>query len=155
MGVDAGMTSPRDLRQLQVLVTEDEFLIALDLEHALRHLGFGAVRFTSSLAEAHRVAATWRPDLITANLRLPDGSGRDAVCAIREHHDESAIAALYITANPELLDGEPEAVTLCKPFSDAELRRAIERALAHATADQPRASTEGGSSGERSGRQRR
>lgn len=146
------MTPPHDLRQLEVLVIEDEFLIALDLQHALQALGFGSVRFTGSVAEALEVAAAWRPDLITANLRLPDGSGHDAVRAIRDRYADHSIATLYITANPDLLAGEPDAITLCKPFSDADLRRAIERATARRAAPPGEASAAERSTGEGGGR---
>jgi CheY-like chemotaxis protein len=123
------MSTARALAEVQVLIIEDEFLIALYLEEALRHLGFTAVRCTGSVAQARKVAAAWQPHLLTADLHLPDGNGREAVQAIQASYDDGWIAAIYLTANPELLAGEPDAITLGKPFGDADLRRTVERAL--------------------------
>jgi CheY-like chemotaxis protein len=147
------MPAVPDLSLVRVLIIEDEFLIALDLEQTLRCLGFTAVRSTGTVAQAVAVASSWRPNLITADLRLPDGSGREAVHRIRAQPDAGEVATIFITANPELLADEPGAVTLGKPFSEPALCHAIEMALTGAAGgEQPRASAKPGSPDERSAR---
>jgi CheY-like chemotaxis protein len=121
------MTTARNPAPLRVLIIEDVFLIALDLETALRHLGFEMIERAATVAQAVDAAAWWEPHLLTVDLNLPDGSGLDAARAIQAR--DGGIVAVYITGNPELLATEPEAIVLAKPFGDIELRGAVERAL--------------------------
>jgi CheY-like chemotaxis protein len=122
------MPSTDDLARFRVLVIEDEALIALDLVDRLRRLGFQEIRCAATLAKAVALAARWEPHLLTVDLRLPDGSGRDAVRAIRACDER--VVAVYITGNPELLATEPDAIVLVKPCNDAELRQGIATAMA-------------------------
>lgn len=112
---------------LRALIIEDEFLIALDIEAALRDMGFERIERAATVAQAVEAAAQWRPHLLTVDLNLPDGSGLDAARAIQAR--DSGVVAVYITGNPELLASEPEEIVLAKPFDDAELHRAIQRVL--------------------------
>jgi CheY-like chemotaxis protein len=110
------------------LVIEDAMLIALSLVEMLRDLGFERIEHAPTVARALALAADWRPDLITANVRLPDGTGLDAVEAIAARHG-AVVPTVYITANPERLGCLPDAVVLGMPFRPHKLRLAVARAI--------------------------
>jgi CheY-like chemotaxis protein len=120
---------------VRVLIIEDEFLIALDLQETLHRFGFTAVKSASTVAEAVEVASWWRPHLLTADFCLPDGSGCEAARTIRNQPGEARVVTIYITGNPEMLAAEPGAVVLTKPLEETELREAIESGLIAVAAD--------------------
>jgi CheY-like chemotaxis protein len=110
-------------RLLHALIVEDDFLFAWRLEDILRGLGFNSFAITSTIAEALAAAAEQRPDLITADLRLSDGSGLEAVQAIHAAIDPS-IPVVFITADAEELTGMADVTVIGKPISAAALKRA-------------------------------
>ena len=119
-------------RQLatQVLIIEDEPIVALDLERMVRDLGHRLAGVASTHDEAVRIAHGAQPGLVLADVRLADGSsGLDAVSDILESFD---IPVIFITAFPErLLTGErPEPTFLItKPFQPETVKAAIGQAL--------------------------
>jgi CheY-like chemotaxis protein/DNA-directed RNA polymerase specialized sigma24 family protein len=119
-------------RQLatNVLIVEDEPIVALDLGRILRGLGHTVVGVAATRADAQSIAEGERLGLILADLRLADGSsGLDVAADILEDFD---IPVIFVTAFPErLLTGyTPEpAFLLAKPFQDVALRALIGQAL--------------------------
>ena len=113
-----------------VLIIEDEPLIALDLQLLVQDLGHRVVRVARTEREAVAAAQTARPGLIVADIQLADGSsGLDAV---NEILPELSVPVIFVTAFPEkLLTGmKPEPTFLiCKPFRHDELRAVISQAL--------------------------
>ena len=119
----------RDLAS-EILIIEDEMLIALDLENLVQDLGHGVVGIATTRDEAVRIALERKPDLILADIQLADeSSGVDAVVAIRAKME---IPAIFITAFPKrLLSGDrPEPTYLItKPFAREMVRATIGQAL--------------------------
>jgi CheY-like chemotaxis protein len=113
-----------------VLIIEDEPLIALDLQQLVQDLGHRVVRVARTEREAVAAAQTSRPGLILADIQLADGtSGLDAV---NEILPQLSVPVIFVTAFPErLLTGtKPEPTFLiCKPFRPDELRAVISQAL--------------------------
>jgi CheY-like chemotaxis protein len=113
-----------------VLIIEDEAIVALDLERLVRELGHHVTGVAATRSEASAIVAAQRPGLVLADVRLADGSsGVDAVGDILSHLD---IPVIFITAFPDrLLTGErPEpAFLIIKPFRDDELRALIGQTL--------------------------
>jgi len=113
-----------------VLIIEDEPLIAMDLESLVQGLG----HTVSGVARTHREAVAAvkakRPGLVLADIQLADGSsGLDAVNEILLSFD---MPVIFITAFPErLLTGErPEPTFLItKPFETNTVRAIISQAL--------------------------
>lgn len=104
-----------------VLVIEDEPLIAMMIEDCLFAFGASSVDVALSEQEAIAAAVHRRPDFITSDVRLVEGTGPRAVAAIRDTHGD--IPVLFITASPaECGDYPPEAI-LRKPVSFAEVGR--------------------------------
>jgi CheY-like chemotaxis protein len=113
-----------------VLVIEDEPIIAMDLEALLTGLGHRIAGNARTHADAVSMARAAKPGLVLADIRLADGSsGLDAVNEILEGIE---VPVIFITAYPDsLLTGRrPEPTFLiAKPFREAMLRAVISQAL--------------------------
>jgi DNA-directed RNA polymerase specialized sigma24 family protein len=113
-----------------VLIIEDEPIIALDLEAIVQDLGHRIVGVARTRKEAVALMGEHRPSLILADIQLADGSsGLDAVNDILLSTDA---AVIFITAYPErfLTGDRPEpAFLLTKPFEPEAVKAAISQAL--------------------------
>jgi len=113
-----------------VLIIEDEPVIAADIEALVRELGHNVSDIVATRQEAIDAARRSAPGLVLADIQLADGSsGVDAVKDILAEHDAPVI---FITAFPErLLTGErPEPTFLItKPFQPETVKAAIGQAL--------------------------
>jgi DNA-directed RNA polymerase specialized sigma24 family protein len=121
-----------------VLIIEDEVLIALDLEALVAGLGHRVIGVARTHQEAIALAQATRPGLILADIQLADGSsGLEAVNELLRSFDAPVI---FITAYPErFLTGErPEpAFLISKPFQPAVVSAIASQALFFAGADNP------------------
>jgi len=113
-----------------VLIIEDEPVIAADIEALVRELGHNVSDIVATRTEAVDAARRSAPGLVLADIQLADGSsGVDAVKDILAEQDAPVI---FITAFPErLLTGErPEPTFLItKPFQPETVKAAIGQAL--------------------------
>lgn len=113
-----------------VLIIEDEPIIALDIESLVRDLGHDVAGVAATRDEAVAIAKASRPGLVLADVRLADGSsGIDAATDILASFD---VPVIFITAYPErLLSGErPEpAYLITKPFLADTVKATIGQAL--------------------------
>lgn len=114
----------------QVLIIEDEPVIASDIEALVRELGHEVLDVAATRSEAVEAVARATPGLVLADIQLADGSsGIDAVKDILGRFD---VPVIFITAFPErLLTGErPEPTFLItKPFQPETVKAAIGQAL--------------------------
>jgi CheY-like chemotaxis protein len=88
-------------------------------------------------AQAIKLLATVRPDLIITDILMPGMDGVELIMALSKHDDATPMIAMSggrrsITAEFNLDSAALLGVkaTLAKPFSRADLRAAIEQALA-------------------------
>lgn len=113
-----------------VVVIEDEPLIAMDLRQLLQDLGHRVVRVARTKQQAIDAVEQTRPGLVLADIQLADGSsGLDAV---NEFLETIAVPVIFVTAFPErLLTGvKPEpAFLVSKPFLVDQLEAVINQAL--------------------------
>lgn len=113
-----------------VLIIEDEPIIALDIETLVEELGHRPCGVARTRTEAVALARRTRPGLVLADIQLADGSsGLDAVNDILTGFE---VPVIFITAYPErLLTGDrPEpAFLITKPFEPDAVRAAISQAL--------------------------
>ncbi|HEX4181449.1 MAG TPA: response regulator [Caulobacteraceae bacterium] len=114
----------------EVLIIEDEPVIAADIEALVRDLGHKVLDIAATRGEAREAVARHAPGLVLADIQLADGSsGVDAVKDILGRFD---VPVIFITAFPErLLTGErPEPTFLItKPFQPETVKAAIGQAL--------------------------
>jgi DNA-directed RNA polymerase specialized sigma24 family protein len=113
-----------------ILIIEDEALIAMDLENLVQSLGHQVIGIARTRNEALALAKTRRPGLILADIQLADGSsGMDAVNELLASFE---VPVIFITAYPErFLTGErPEPAFLVpKPYQPATVSALISQAL--------------------------
>lgn len=110
-----------------VLIIEDEILVAFEVEALLMEQGFTSFDIADSPADALALAMAHPPDLITADYRIVDGTGEEAVEAIQRHLGR--IPVVYVTGNADQLEGRLTPV-VDKPISARRLREACVRAAA-------------------------
>jgi CheY-like chemotaxis protein/DNA-directed RNA polymerase specialized sigma24 family protein len=113
-----------------VLIIEDEPIIAMEIEDMVNSLGHRINGVARTHAEAVAAVAKARPGLILADIQLADGSsGIEAVNEILSAFD---LPVIFITAYPErLLTGaRPEpAFLIAKPFQPDMVKAIISQAL--------------------------
>lgn len=113
-----------------VLIIEDEPLIALDLSGLVSDLGHRVAAMARTRSEAEEAFRRTRPGLVLADIQLADGSsGLDAVNDILGREE---VPVVFITAFPErLLTGtRPEpAFLVTKPFQGAAVKATVSQAL--------------------------
>ncbi|MEQ9636802.1 MAG: response regulator [Devosia marina] len=114
----------------EIMIIEDEPLIAMDIEQMVQSLGHKVVSVARTHKEALSLFAQTQPRMILADIQLADGSsGIDAVNDILNNH---SVPVIFITAFPErLLTGErPEPTFLVtKPFNPDMVKALISQAL--------------------------
>lgn len=113
-----------------VMIIEDEPIIAMDLEALLESLGHKVTGVARTEKEAIHLAATKRPGLILADIQLADASsGLDAVRKILQN---ITVPVIFITAFPErLLTGTSTEPTflITKPFMPEMVKAVVSQAL--------------------------
>ena len=116
--------------QTDIMIIEDEPLIAMDIEDMVTALGHRVTGIARTHGEALELFARVKPSMVLADIQLADGSsGIDAVNDILKSSD---IPVIFITAFPErLLTGErPEpAFLVTKPFNPEMVKALISQAL--------------------------
>ena len=117
---------------MHALIIEDESLIALAIEEALRGCGFDSFDNAVSADQAVELAARRCPDLITADVRLRPGSG---ITAVESICSAQPIPVLFITGSPdEVRIRMPENAMMEKPFSADHLIDATKLILGNSDA---------------------
>jgi CheY-like chemotaxis protein len=113
-----------------VVIIEDEPLIAMDLEHLVQRLGHRVVRIARTERQAVQAVLDSRPGLVLADIQLADGSS--GIDAVNEFLQIVSVPVIFVTAYPErLLTGtKPEPTFLVsKPFREEALKAVISQAL--------------------------
>jgi CheY-like chemotaxis protein len=126
---EAGRQIAAQLRT-DVLIIEDEPLIALDLKKLLQQLGHCVVTVARTRDEAVQAAREHRPGLILSDIMLADGSS--GLDAINDILTEWQAPVIFITAFPhQLLTGRAPEPTffIAKPFSRDAVQAVVSQAL--------------------------
>ena len=115
------------MKALQILVVEDDSLIAMLLVETLAEMGHGVCGVETTEGGAVTAALRSRPDLIIVDAQLRQGNGVSAV-------DQILVAGfvphLFISGDIRgIQEQRPDAVAIEKPFRDTELEHAIRRAI--------------------------
>ena len=115
-----------------ILVVEDEPIVALDLQQRLTKMGYDVPTVVRSGEDAIEAAAVTRPDLVLMDISLE--GDMDGVAAAEHLRVGQRVPVVYLTAysNDATLDRakvtEPYGYLL-KPFEERELQTTIEIAL--------------------------
>jgi hypothetical protein len=117
----------------KVLIVEDEPIVAMQLQESLEGMGHTVSATVDSGDTVLAAVLADRPDIILMDIKLH--SFIDGVDAAKRVKLVCEVPVIYLTAYPSkgsqdrAMSTEPAAY-LVKPISDADLKEAIERALA-------------------------
>lgn len=113
-----------------IMIIEDEPLIAMDIEEMVESLGHRVVGTARTHTEATALFKRTAPQMVLADIQLADGSS--GIDAVNEILASTPVPVIFITAFPErLLTGErPEpAFLVTKPFNPEMVKALISQAL--------------------------
>jgi CheY-like chemotaxis protein len=115
-----------------ILIVEDEIIIAADLKGRLENLGYNIVGISATGNDAIMKTGETHPDLVLMDIMLKGNmDGIDTAQKIRDLYD---IPVIYLTAyfDDEILNRakitEPFGYIL-KPFEDMRIQSAVEMAV--------------------------
>ncbi|MFH1581617.1 MAG: response regulator [Pseudomonadota bacterium] len=116
----------------QILVVEDEGIIAKDIQNTLESLGYAVPAIASSGEEAIKKATETLPDLVLMDIVLE--GHMDGVEAAERIRDRFDIPVVYLTSYADNKTLQRAKITepygyILKPFSERELYTTIEMAL--------------------------
>lgn len=117
-------------RKALLLVAEDEFIVALDLQTALEDHGYEVCGLAATATEAVTLASKHRPNLALVDVNLARGTnGLDAVAKMR---NDFGIPAIVVTGHGTAQDAKKAGAMGCltKPFNLDRLLPLIESVLA-------------------------
>ena len=117
-----------DLDTAKILLVEDEFLIALDLQILLYRLGCDVLGPVGSVAEALVLLRHDRPDAAVLDINLRDG----LVTPVIERLRAMEVPFVLVTARDTARLDDPRLLSLpalSKPVDERSLRQGLERLL--------------------------
>jgi CheY-like chemotaxis protein len=109
-----------------VLIIEDEPMVAMTIQDLLEEEGARSFDIAVTQAEAVAAALARKPDLITSDVRLIEGTGPAAVVEILKRLGD--VPVIFISGTPgECQPCEPPGIILSKPFHSRSLADAFHR----------------------------
>jgi len=135
---EATAKNPEGPPATSVLIVEDEWMVAWDLERSLKEMGYQVVGTVDSSHEALKVAAEKRPDVALMDIRINgDADGITTAAALVERFD---VPVVYLTAYTDDATLSRAARSqaygyVVKPFTSREVKSAIEVARHKHAAD--------------------
>ncbi len=115
-----------DLENEQVLIVEDEFLIAMDLTETIRDAGAEVVGPAASVSEALELLSTHQVSVAVLDINL----GKELSLAVADRLTRDQIPFVYHSGQIPLLDASdwPAAPIISKPAIPTVLTAAIAEA---------------------------
>src|SRR5580692_7395106 len=120
------------MSKINILITEDESIVAKDIQMSLKKLGYNVTGICNNGEDAIRTAEEHRPDIVLMDIMLKgDMSGIDAADQIRKRLN---IPIIFLTAYADESTLSKAKITepygyIIKPFKEIDLRTTIEMAL--------------------------
>ena len=116
------------MKPLNILIVEDDVLIADMLAEILGDMGHAICAIETTEAGAVAAAARNKPDLLIVDARLREGSGLHAINAILA---AGPVPHVLVSGDiAQIRAHRPNSIALQKPYTEAQLVSAIERAVA-------------------------
>ncbi len=120
------------MSEVQILVVEDEFIVAKDIQNRLKNMGYAVPAVTASGEEAIDKVAQTHPDLVLMDIMLKGAV--DGVVAAEKIRNLFNVPVVYLTAYSDEATLSRAKISepfgyLLKPFEERELHTTIEMAL--------------------------
>ncbi len=120
------------MTEKQILVVEDEIIVAEDIRRSAQHMGYAVLSMASSGEEAIKKAQELNPDLVLMDIML--NGKMDGIEAAEQIRSSFNIPVIYLTAYSDEKTFERAKITepfgyVIKPFKERELHINIEIAL--------------------------
>ena len=118
--------------KLNVLIVEDDFLIALDLEDQVTELGHRVVGVARDVESCKTAARREKPDLALMDIRLAGGSS--GIDASRWLYESLEVRCIFISGNlddqtREVLSPVEPLAFIGKPIMTHQLERELSRSF--------------------------
>jgi two-component system, LytTR family, response regulator LytT len=120
------------MAKTNILIVEDESIVAKDIQHSLKKLGYTVVGICATGEDAIAAAAEFMPDLVLMDIMLKgEMNGIEAASQIRE---KFGIPVIFLTAYADESTLSKAKVTepygyIIKPFKEIDLHTSIEMAV--------------------------
>src|ERR1035437_1914883 len=120
------------MSKTNILIVEDESIVAKDIQHSLKKLGYTVVGICSTGEDAIKAADELKRDLVLMDIMLKgDMSGIEGAEQIREKYN---IPIIYLTAYADESTLSKAKVSepygyIIKPFKEIDLHTSIEMAI--------------------------
>lgn len=116
----------------EILVVEDENIVAKDIQNRLKNMGYGVPAVASTGEDALEKVAQFHPDLVLMDIMLK--GTMDGITAAERIRSQYGLPVIYLTAYSDESTLSRAKVSepfgyLLKPFEERELYTTIEMAL--------------------------
>lgn len=121
---DPRLLAVKSSHRAQVLIMEDEPLVALELQILVEDMGHQVCAVVDTEADAVREADATLPDLVIADIQLRQGNGVRAMERIAGRRE---VPVIFVSGN-HTFTPNPQIRTACfiaKPFRVENLRKAV------------------------------
>jgi DNA-binding NarL/FixJ family response regulator len=125
-------TSSDKPSQSTVLIVEDEWIVARDMQQTLQADGHIVPPPATTAAEALEAAKIWSPDLVLMDIVLDER--RDGVDLVRRMRDQRPLGVVFVSAHADegtinrVRDTQAHGFVV-KPFTPTQLRATVRIAL--------------------------
>jgi len=119
-----------DGHRVRVVLAEDDYLVSLDVTHAIKQAGYDVVGHATDGAQALTLVREARPDVVIMDIQMSGMSGLEAAAALR---DSTPVVILTAFETAEFLEQAKRAgvgAYLTKPPAPSSIRNAVEVAVA-------------------------
>jgi AmiR/NasT family two-component response regulator len=86
------------MRAISVLIVEDEVVVAMDIENALKELGYDVVGHAQSSMEALEIFVAKSPDIVLLDIKLGDSDNGISIAEKFLLQKTDPFGIIYITA---------------------------------------------------------
>ncbi|MBI4312400.1 MAG: response regulator [Chloroflexi bacterium] len=127
-------------RQANILIVEDEALVAMDIESQVTHLGHHVVGTADTGPDAIKLAEAHQPDVVLMDIKLK--GSMDGIEAAKEIRRQWGCGVVFVTAHGDAMTAWKAAATypssyVLKPFDERSLSTAIILAFVQKTISGP------------------
>lgn len=125
-------TKDSDLNDINILIVEDERIVALDIKERVRSLGYNVVGMAHTGEQAIKIVEDKHPNLILMDIMLKGSI--DGITTTEKIHQNYNIPVIYLTAYSDEVTLNRAKITepsgyLLKPFEERELHTTIQTAM--------------------------